>query len=288
MKIGFIFFIIFSGLTSIFGQSFLGLYDFSEKEVFSLPADLKEISGLTLNSEGRIFTHNDEKGVVYEIDFDNRKISKSFSIGWKTVYRDFEGIVAVNEKFFLMVSNGDLYEFNEKPDKRYSDYKIYNSVFSAKFDFEGFCYDPIDQTLLLAAKEYPGKDYDGMKTVFEFDLKTKKFLPEPKFQISLKELETNFEISNFSPSGIEYNPRSQTFYALSSNQKCLIEIDRRGKVLDAAILKSKYHSQPEGITFDRDGNLLIADEGRNKKGTITRYRLKETGKSIKLNHKIGN
>ncbi len=253
-------------------QSILESFDFSKSETFLLPNQLREVSGLALNSEGRLFAHNDEKGTVYEIDFNNKKIIKYFSIGWKAVYRDFEDIAIVDDTFYLLVSNGDIYEFCEVDHKRYSDYKIYRSVFSSKFEFEGLCYDPFTNSLLLASKEYPGKKYNGMRTVYSFNLITKQFIPEPRFVISLKELKNKYKIYEFKPTGIEYHPLSETFFIISSNKKSIIELSKDWKLIKGILLPEANHLQPEGIAFDKSGDLLISDEGQESSGFITKYR----------------
>lgn len=265
--------VLFVATTAIQPQSILESIDFTTSEKYQLPNQLQEVSGLAINLEGRVFAHNDEKGTVYEIDFENKRIVKKFFIGRKAVYRDFEDIAIVGNKFYLLVSNGDIYEFYEADDKRYSDYKIYRSVFSRKFEFEGLCYDPFTNALLLASKEYPGKSYDGMRTVFSFSLNTKQFIPEPRFIIPLKELKKKYKINEFKPTGIEYNSINESFFIISSNKMSIIELSNDGEVLLGLTLPEENHKQPEGITFNNSGDLLIADEGKNGNGFITKYKL---------------
>ncbi|NTW64654.1 MAG: hypothetical protein HGA46_11425, partial [Chlorobiaceae bacterium] len=50
----------------------------SPKKVVILPTKLREISGLALSGEGKLFTHNDEKGVVYQLDLMTGRIIKKF------------------------------------------------------------------------------------------------------------------------------------------------------------------------------------------------------------------
>ena len=46
-----------------------------------LPRRLREISGLAVTSDGRLFGHDDERAVIYEIDVEGGQIVKSFAIG---------------------------------------------------------------------------------------------------------------------------------------------------------------------------------------------------------------
>ena len=47
----------------------------------------------------------------------------------------------------------------------------------------------------------------------------------------------------------------------------------QGEVMGVRKLKKKHHVQPEGLAFLEDGTMIIADEGRNKRGRITTYEL---------------
>lgn len=254
-------------------QSILSSYDFSKKEIFLLPEKLKEISGLTTTKDDRLFGHDDERGIVYEIDFKGKNIVRSFSLGSKVLYKDFEDIAVVNDKFFLLVSNGDLYEFAEGRSKRYTYYKKYNSSFSYKYNFEGMCYDPTSNSLLVTAKEYAGKYFKDRRAIFSFDLDKRKYLPIPRYVLSLVELKKKYELNSFLPTGIEFNPKSKTFFIISSHQQSIIEVSVDGKILGAKLLSKLDHVQPEGITFNKAGDLLISDEGKHKRGRITLYRL---------------
>ena len=140
------------------------------RQSVKLPNILQELSGLAMTKDGRLFGHNDEKADVYQINPDNGKIVKSFSLGKKTLKKDFEGIAIVDDLFYLVTSDGDLYKFKEGEDKSEVSYKKYETRLSSKNDVEGLCYDPDTETLLLACKGYPGKSYDGKRAVYSFSL----------------------------------------------------------------------------------------------------------------------
>ena len=86
----------------------LSRYDLESENptIIKLPGELKEISGLTMTPDGRLFGEEDEKGYVYQIDYTNGKIIKKFALGNPVVKEDFEDIAYVNDKFYLLKSNG--------------------------------------------------------------------------------------------------------------------------------------------------------------------------------------
>ncbi len=255
-------------------QSNLKDYNLKEAKQIKMPGYLREISGLAVSENGGIFSHDDERGIVYQIDYTKGEIKKKFAIGTPIPNRDFEGIAIVKDKFYLITSSGDIYEFNEAKDKKSSKYKIYRTGLTASYNIEGLCYDPNTNSLLAACKGYPGKKYKGYRAIYSFNLKEKKLEAKPRFLLPLEILDKKYGMKNFSPSAIEQNPRTGTFFILSSHVKALIEIAPDGKIIAAVLLSGKDHKQPEGITFTKDMKMLISDEGRGGHGTITIYKLK--------------
>ncbi len=255
-------------------QSNLKDYNLKEAKQIKLQGYLKEISGLTTSENGGIFSHDDERGIVYQIDYIKGEIKKKFAIGTPIPNRDFEGIASVKDKFYLITSSGDIYEFKEANDKKSSKYRIYRTGLTASYNIEGLCYDPYTNSLLAACKGYPGKKYTGYRAIYSFNLKEKKLEVKPRFLLSFEILHKKYRMRNFSPSAIELNPETGTFFILSSHEKALIEVTPDGKIIAGVLLSGKDHKQPEGITFTKDMKMLISDEGRGGHGTITIYELK--------------
>ncbi len=267
--------ILLLSFNNILAQPSLKEYNLKELKQLKLSNYLKEISGLAASDDGRIFCHDDERGIVYQIDYTNGKIVKRFAAGSNILRRDFEGIAIVKDKFYLITSSGDIYEFTEVPNGKSSKSKLYKTGLTVSYNIEGLCYDPLTNSLLIACKGYPGKNLNGYRAVYSFSLKGKKLNPTPRFLLSLKYLDKKFGIKNFSPSAIEYNLKTGTFFILSSHVKAVIEISPDGKVLEGISLSGRAHKQPEGITFTKDMKMLISDEGRGGHGTITIYDLKD-------------
>lgn len=266
------FFLLLTG-SYLFCQP-LSSYDFSPGNAvrIELISELTEISGLTAEGE-RLFGHADEKGNVYQLDPADGKVIKKFRIGENAVYSDFEGITFAGKKMFLVNSKGELYLFYEQKDNAYSKFTKIITALSVKNNIEGLCFDPATYTLLLACKGNPGENYQNFKAVYSFEIGARKLNEKPRFLISLDELKNRFGIKKFSPSGIERNPVSGSFFVLSSGEKCIIELSPDGKIIDAVELDHKFHKQPEGITFTAN-SLIICDEGGKGESTLTIYKLK--------------
>lgn len=238
------------------------LYDFDNPGVVNLPDQLSEISGLAVDPDGNLYGHNDEQGIVYRIDPETGEILERFALGSIGVEEDFEGIEIVGERFFLVNSSGDLYEFRKGADRSHVEFTTIETGLSGKFDVEGLCYDPSANSLLLACKEYPGKNFKAgeHRTVYAFSLERMKLDPEPRFVIPAREIADVLHRRNFKPSGIAHHAASNTFLVLSSNDPAIAQLASDGSVLAARELPG-LHKQPEGIVFDGKGRLLIANEG---------------------------
>ncbi|MGD8779990.1 MAG: SdiA-regulated domain-containing protein [Ignavibacteria bacterium] len=251
-------------------------YDFQNGTVVKLFDGLNEVSGLVYSSDGKLFAHNDEIGKIYEVDPKTGKEVKRFFLGKWTAEADFEGIAISRNYFYLITSNGLLYQFKEGKNRQAVNYKTYRTGLSASNNIEGLCYDKKTNTLLIACKEDPGKKYKGYRAVYSYVLNEYKLKKEPRFLISLKKLKDDFGIKKFYPSGIEKNPVSNTFFIISAREEpCLVELSESGEILDAKKLKKNDHPQPEGITFDSENNLIISDEAAGKRAKLTIYSFKE-------------
>lgn len=252
-------------------------YDFNSHKVVqsNLPAALDEISGLTVIEDDRVFCHNDEKGIVFQIDVYNGYVIKFFDVGKWRADKDFEGIAFADGFFYLVTSSGELAQFKEGGHKQAVDYKVINTGLSSSFNVEGLCYDEDADALLLACKDYAGKNFKNKRAVYEFSLKTFKINPNPQFIIDFNELKEKFGLKEFNPSGIVKNVFTGTYFLISAKgEKAVLEISPDGNLLSVHKLDKDNHSQPEGIAFLSGGTMLIADEKNKKKhASITAYPL---------------
>lgn len=251
-------------------------YDFENgnPKQLELSKELNEISGIAFSESGGLYAHNDEKGIIYKLDPSSGKIIKKFYIGNNLIKEDFEDIAIIKNKFYLITSAGKIYEFEEAANDGKAEYKAYDTGVTDAVEIEGLCYDEASNSLLFAGKTSPAKLKD-YRFVFSFSLEKKESAKEPRFQISLKELKEKFGIKVLYPSAIGFNASANTFYILNGKGKpAIIELDSKGKVLNAANLNPKANVQPEGIAFSASGSVYISNEAAGKKPFINIYKMK--------------
>jgi uncharacterized protein YjiK len=245
----------------------------SDNETVFLPNDLSEVSGLAYLDDNHLLTHNDEEGIVYKINTSTAEVISEYSIGKKEIEKDFEGIAVVKDSVYLVTSNGTLIKFSLSNVNNLIEYEKIKTPLTSKNNVEGLCYEEDTNSLLLACKDSPGKGYKNHKAIYQYKLDDMNFIEKPRFLISLKELKKDFDIKDFSPSGIEVNPINSNYFIISANPEVIVELNPDGKLVNAKKINDKKHKQPEGITFLKDATLILADESNGKKARLTLIQL---------------
>lgn len=239
---------------------------------FSLPKKRREISGLTVLGGNRFLAHDDEKGVVFEIDYRNGEIVKAFELSdlRKPVADDFEGIAAAEGRIYLVSSAGRLYEFGEGTDGEAVLYTLYTTGIGRDYEIEGLAYDPDQRVLLLISKNPKGSKQEPLIAIYRWSLDTKQLVKEP-ILIPIRVFTVHISSRKFQPSGIERHPISGNYFIVAARQYAVAEISPQGKVLAVEKLAANRHPQAEGIAFASDNALVVSDEGVGKRATLTVY-----------------
>jgi len=256
-------------------------YNFSNRksEHLQLPKELSEASGLSFNRAGHLLCHDDEQGVIYEIDYRTGNILKRFFIGKTLVHRaDLEGIAVKLDTIFMVNSSGNILRFLPGKDKEKVAFQTFKTPLALSNDVEGLTYDPVTDCLLLACKgvaqvEARNPAPADQRAVYAFSLKTYKLLPQPRFLISIAKITASTKEKEFAPSAIERHPRTGHFFVLAARGNAMVELDAAGNLLGVSSLPKSLHPQPEGLAIAADGTLVICNEGgaKGKPGRLVVY-----------------
>ena len=251
-------------------------------ETFEMPGKIEEISGLTISPDGvHIIAVDDEDGELYFLSKKSGKLKSEVDF-WRD--GDYEGVEVVGDRVFVVKSKGTIYEITDLGGDGQQT-TVHKTFLSETNNVEGLAYDAPNNRLLLGCK---GKAGDGdhfqqKKAIYGFDLATNTLSQEPVILIdqdrvqqylelspALKELEKITEFFDpdggefsFSPSGIAIEPGTGNIFVTSSVGKMLLVMRPDGEIVYLEKLKKKVHRQPEGIVFDTDGTLYIANEKKD-------------------------
>ena len=232
--------------------------------VVSLPAELREVSGLTLLPSGRVGAVQDEDGVIYELD------PVSGAVVSRETFSDpgdYEGLELTPDAVWVLESDGDLYRTTRAAGGGVETEKFETGL-RGRNDTEGLGYDLAGDRLLIACKEDPGPDLEGVRAVYAFDLATRTLSERPVITLDRSAVDGRVK---FKPSALAVHPTTGRVYVLSSVRKALAVVEPDGTLVAVAELPSGLYPQPEGIAFAADGTLFISNEGPVGAGTLLRF-----------------
>ena len=248
-------------------ESALSRYDLASDPYrrLELPRKLTEISGLAVSEDGRMFGHADERAVISEIDVTRGVILKSFALGDR-VRGDFEGLAIAEGRFYIVTSDGIIYETREGKDGEQVPFDRRDTGLGVECEIEGLGYDPSSRSLLIACKECRKVGLCDSVTVFRWSIVTKAVARNTVLRIPLGVVR-GAGLKGFSPSGIERDPRTGNYLLVAAKQRAIIELTPAGKLVASAKLAKRWHRQSEGIAILPDLTLVLGDEGVKKAST---------------------
>ncbi len=249
-------------------------YDFNQPdEIFELPKSLEEISGLSFFDDSTLVAIEDEKAILYFIDVKTGELKRTQKWGKRG---DYEDVQVIDETIWILRSDATLFRLKLDESQDIKSVKSYDTFLGASNDTEGLAYLKDKQQLLIACKESPGKGQSRTsRSVYAFDLKKKKLLKTPILSVELEDLggiigAGAFHISTFKPSALRVNPLDSLLYIVSSGKKSLVSF-RGTSIIAMFDLPGVYHEQPEGLEFNSQGDMFIANEGNGGRALLLRY-----------------
>jgi hypothetical protein len=259
----------------------------SPDKKYVLPDILKEISGISGTDASSIACIQDENGILFIYDLIKSQIKKQF-----TFYQngDYEGIARADKTVYILRSDGMLFGITDNQSEN-SAPDFFSTAIPSE-DNEGLCFDQMANRLLIAPKYNTREESENKNNrfIYSFDLKSKKLNGKPAFVFDLSAIK-KFALDNkikvpmksgkkgdksepdieFRISAIGIHPISNRLFILSGIEKLFFVFDMKGEIEYIESLDPELFAQPEGITFLKNGDMLISNEGRNSKPAILRF-----------------
>lgn len=247
-------------------------YDETRFSQWKLPKSLSEISGLALDARQRLFAHDDEKAIIYQLDYHEGRRVKKFALGKPAIRGDFEGIAVVKDEIYLIDSAGTLYAAAEGADNSTVSYGLTRTGLGERCEIEGMEYEHDTESLLILCKSPRQKALKGYVTVFRWSLEKNALDDGKTIQLDRNTLKDRMGFRAFHPSGITVVPGSGHLLIVAAQERALLELSADGELIAAIKLPTaKHHRQAEGIALTAKGDLLLADEGGGKRGRLGVY-----------------
>ncbi len=240
------------------------LFAAAPAQQWRLPEQLREISGLAVSPDGRLFGHDDEHAVVYEIDATRGGLAKAFALGDPPLQGDFEGLaIAPDGTFWLAASRGEIYRFREGGDGAHVEFARFDTGLGEICEVEGLAYLAAEESLILACKRTHARDMRDRVAMyiwpFSGEAELWRDLPEA-------ELAAAAGVRHFRPSSLDIDARSGRLLLLSASDAALVELSADGALVSARELEGE-HVQPEGVAVLAGGALVITDEAGGRAST---------------------
>jgi hypothetical protein len=242
-----------------------------EPAQWKLPDRLDEISGIASDGGTRLFAHDDERAVVYEIDATGGAFVKSFALGDGSVRADFEDLAVAGEDFYLLTSTGVLYRFQEGDDGTAVNYETLDTGLGGRCELEGLAWDVTRKRLWLACKTPLDPALAGQIAVFAWDPAVGQIDEALSWRVAQTDLAGRIGKKRFDPSAIALTADGG-FLLLAGRQRALAALAPDATIAGVWRLDTARHVQPEGLALLPTGELLIADEGKDRRARLAIYR----------------
>ncbi len=248
-------------------------YNFAKLLTIKL-ADVRllEISGIAWDSKNNVFLAiSDESDKLFIVDREYMSIREELDFGDKG---DYEDIALLNGVPYILRSDGMITKFKiDSTGANMPGVDIGTINLTPPNDFETMYADPSRNALVIICKNCKTDD-DNSVSAFAFYPDSIGYDDHPLFTIDAKKISEMSPVKapKFQPSAAAIHPISHKLYILSSASKQLAITDLDGKVEAVYRLSPKTFPQPEGITFQSDGDMFISNEGiPSRKATLLKF-----------------
>jgi hypothetical protein len=245
-----------------------GAYDWQHHEQWNLPESLREISGLAFTPDGRLFGHDDERAIVYELDYADGAVKKRFALGDPPDEDDFEAIATTATHLYLITSKGRILEAREGGDGESVPFQTYDAGTERACEIEAAAYISSRDALALTCKRL----FDGRgkhTQIYFFSIVERRVTD--MIDVTMRPATELLGTDKVRISDIAWDETRQRLIAVAAEERALVELDLTGQILYVAHIPRSQHRQAEGIALDPTGKLIVADEGGKGSAKLTIY-----------------
>lgn len=241
---------------------------------WDLPEILNEVSGIDWIGDQTIAAVQDEDGIIFIYDLETSEIKDRIRFNGGG---DYEGIRISGNDAYILRSDGTIFKVagylgaNPQVTEKRTTLSAIKGI-----DVEGLCLDRENARLLLAEKER--KDNENNKGIYAVTLNLKNSWEKPAMNVNLEdpvfEKVSKKVKDRFFPSEITKHPGNGNYYLLDGRNPKLLILEPGGEPEKLYLLDKNEFEQPEGITFDTDGNLYISNEAGDGPANILKVSLR--------------
>ncbi|MFI5133231.1 MAG: SdiA-regulated domain-containing protein [Chitinophagales bacterium] len=259
-------------------------YNFADVKIMKLDPKLKNISGIAWDKKRDVFfALEDNSDKLYLLERDTKNIMATYNLGEKGEYKD---VAVVDSIPYILKSDGTLFKYVSDSLNGSALEQLGKLQPEANSVFESLFYDPARKALIIIGKTSE-KGEESKINAYAYYIDSTGLNPKPVFQLDISAIEklAPRKSSIPEPTAAAINPLQQKIYFLSASSKQLIITDLNGKAEGVYVLMSSMFPEPEGICFQKNGDMYISNKGGNGNATMLKFTF--SNKSDK-NKKTGN
>lgn len=244
-------------------------YNLNDPRILYLDDALMEISGVYFYpKDSSVFAISDENGFLFKIHLTKNYLIQKWYFDKNL---DYEDLYYRDKRFYILSSNGNIQalKFSEKGDTITTQTTVFDPSGKMNDEFESLYFDPGKNAFILLCKKCES-DKKKEVSAWAYDPANATFTPFT-FILNTDVIakKTGIKKLKFEPSAATINPLTGDLWILSSVNSLLVITDKNGNCKDAYSLNPSIFTQPEGITFTPNGDLIISNEAGNKYNTAS-------------------
>lgn len=247
-------------------------YDLAAPKKYVVGEVLHEISGIAFigGNADSMYAIEDEAGKLFYFHLGDGKYPY-----WKFgKHGDYEDVAILNNNTFVVLrSDGSLFEFPGSALKQPEGTGVhdYEHILPTG-EYEGLYAD--EGRLIALCKNCPDDDQRDEVSAYVIQYNGKHELAiADHFLVdvpgSMRKLEQRK--GKFHPSALARHPLTHDWYILSSVNKVLMVLNDKWKEKAVYQLDPILFKQPEGLAFDRQGNMYISNEGHGGNANVLKF-----------------
>lgn len=257
------------------GDTFPSAYDLNDYTEIVLQDRMEEVSGLEWVGDNLLLAIEDESSIIYSLSpeigeiLDRQKFAKN---------ADIEDIAWANDKAWVLQSNGAIYEVTSPFTEKSVSIK-YNFPNKKKRDLEAIVVSEDGAYIYTFCKSCEWDKKTKEASIYRFDLGVKAYEEVALKTLKASEIRTILKLKEqtslkMEPAAVALHPIENKYYILSSTGKWLLITDTAFTAKEIYELNPNIFKQPEGLTFDPNGNMYVSNEARGGKPNLLIFKYK--------------
>lgn len=233
-------------------------YDLANPKKVTVGEVLHEISGIVFlnGNPDTVYAIEDEAGKLFHFHLGDGKYPY-----WKFgKHGDYEDVAILNSRDFIVLrSDGSLFVAAPGAEEA----RAYEHILP-KGEYEGLYAD--GDSLIALCKSCPEDDQQDEVSAYVVRGDGRNELAVAKhFVVGVGEHKKK---DKFRPSALARHPLTHEWYVLSSVNKELLVLDGQWKLKASYALDPILFKQPEGLAFDKEGNMYVSNEGHGGNANV--------------------